>query len=351
MAWRLHSDAENCMAGSRLGGCLRILITVVLVAVVIAYVSAEVFLNLNSNVVARLVKDSRQPLQVRLESGEWRVLTDVSREELRAAMKKRHAETDLLWSSFRVRRSAGMAGDAAQALFGAEVNVVTIRPETFDFSVSYRNDFEVTTAKERLRKENAWFAINANFRYPGGKPMGWVIHEGREVNKSFGDWSGCFFVSEGKPFAGPKSLIDEAPGRITEGVQVYPSVMKNHTVFSYVEQKPDEHFNGSQLSYRSLAGMRKDGAIMFVLSGDGGLMNVAEVAAVAQKLDIQHATLMDGGRALQYSIRTTKGPWHFHAANTELPIDRHPFDRQRSPVYITARKRAPEVIAAKELPN
>lgn len=339
------------MAGSRLGGCLRILITVVLVAVVIAYVSAEVFLNLNSNAVARLVKDSHELLQVRLKSGEWRLLAKVGREELREAMIKRHAEQGLLWSSFQVRRSAGLAGNAVQALYGAEVNVVTIRPETFDFSVSYRKGFEVTTAKERLRKENAWFAINANFRYPGGKPMGWVIHEGREVNKSFGDWSGCFFVSEGKPFAGPKSLLDEAPGRITEGVQVYPSVMKNHTVFSYVAQNPDEFYNGSQLSYRSLAGMRKDGAIMFVLSGDGGLMNVAEVAEVAKILDIQHATLMDGGRALQYSIRTTKGPWHFHAANTELPIDRHPFDRQRSPVYLMARRKAPEVIAAKELSN
>ncbi len=337
------------MAKTRFGGCLRIVITVVLATVAVVYLAAEVFLNVNSNVVARLVKDSRQPMQVRLNSGEWKNLAEVSREELRASMKKRHSETGLSWTSFRVRRDAGMAGDAAQALFGAEVNVVVLRPEIFDFAVSFKKGFTLTTAKERLREENAWFAINANFRDPKGRPMGWVIHEGKSENKSFGDWSGCFFVSDGKPYAGPKSLLEEAPGRVTEGVQVYPSVMKNHTVFSYVEQKPDEFFNGSELSYRSLAGMRQDGSIVFVLSGDGGLMNVAEIADVARRLDVQHATLMDGGRALQYSIRTTKGPWHFRAANTELPIDRHPFDRQRSPVYLTARHRAPEIIAAEAI--
>lgn len=334
------------MAKTRLGGCLRILITVVLAAVAVAYLAAEVFLNVNSNVVARLVKDSRQPLQVRLATGEWKTLADVSREELRAAMKKRHSESGLTWTSFRVRRDAGLLGDAAQSLFGAEINVVVLRPEVFEFYTSFKEGFALTTAKERLREENGWFAINANFRDPKGRPMGWVIHRGLEKNRAFGDWSGCFFVSDGKPYAGPKSLIDEAPARITEGVQVYPSVMKNHTVFSYVNQKPDEFFNGSELSYRSLVGMRKEGEIVFVLSGDGGLMNVAEVTEAAQKLDVQHATLMDGGRALQYSIRTTKGPWHFRAANTELPIDRHPFDRQRSPVYLMARRRAPEVIAA-----
>jgi uncharacterized protein YigE (DUF2233 family) len=334
------------MAQTRLGGCLRILITVVLAALVLGYLAAEVFLNLNSNVVARLVKDSGKALEVRLGSGEWRTLEDVGREELRGCLKKRHAEAGFNWSSFRVRRSAGVLGDAAQSLYGAEVNVVVLQPSAFEFAVSFKEGFEVTTAKERLRQGHGWFAINANFRDPKRRPMGWVIHEGRERNKPFGDWSGCFFVSDGKPYAGPKSLIEEAPGRITEGVQVYPSVMKNHTVFSYVKQKPDEYFNGSELSYRSLAGMRKEGSIVFVLSGDGGLMNVAEVADIAKKLDIQHATLMDGGRALQYSIRTTKGPWHFHAANTELPIDRHPLDRQQSPVFLLARRRAPEVISA-----
>jgi uncharacterized protein YigE (DUF2233 family) len=120
--------------------------------------------------------------------------------------------------------------------------------------------------------------------------------------------------------------------------------MKNHTTFSYVEMKPDEFFDGSKISYRALGGMRKDGTIVFVLSGDGGVMNVSEVTEIARKLDVQHATLLDGGRALQYSIRTDDGPWHFHAFNTELPFQHKWLERQRSPVYIGARRKAPLIV-------
>jgi uncharacterized protein YigE (DUF2233 family) len=165
------------------------------------------------------------------------------------------------------------------------------------------------------------------------------------INNPFGDWSGCFFVKSGKPFFGPKSLEMENPGPIQEGSQVYPAVMKNHTIFPYVELKPDEFFDGSKITYRALGGMRRDGTIVFVLSGDGGVMNVAEVSEIARKLDVQHATLLDGGRALQYSIRTADGPWHFTAFNTLLPVERKPLERQLSPVYIGVRRKAPPVVS------
>jgi len=73
--------------------------------------------------------------------------------------------------------------------------------------------------------------------------------------------------------------------------------MKNHTVFSYVDLAPDKFFDGKKITYRSLAGTRRDGTAVFVLSGDGGVCNVSEVAELAKKLDVQHATLLDGARA------------------------------------------------------
>jgi hypothetical protein len=209
---------------------------------------------------------------------------------------------------------------------------------------TFQPKFALTTARERMEDGNLWFAITANFRDPKGRPMGWVYHEGRQVNQPFGDWSGCFFVKDGRPWCGPKSLLNEVPGLIQEGCQVYPSVMKNHTTFAYVDLKPDEFFDGSKISYRSLVGMRSDGTIVFVLSGDGGVMNVSEVTEIARKLNVQHATLLDGGRALQYSIRTDDGPWHFHAFNTELPFQHKWLERQRSPVYIGVRRKAPVII-------
>jgi hypothetical protein len=83
-----------------------------------------------------------------------------------------------------------------------------------------------------------------------------------------------------------------------------------------------------------------------VLSGDGGVMNVSEVTEIARKLDVQHATLLDGGRALQYSIRTETGAWHFHAFNTSLDYQHKWLERQRSPVYIGVRKRAPKILVS-----
>lgn len=330
------------MPGKR--GCLKLLLLLAVLGVLVSWIVAEVYFNLNSNLVAIGVRNSTRPLQILSKRGEWKGATALTTADISAALIERHEEPGLRWATLKVRRGGDFLAEAAQRLFGAEVHVIVIQPARFDFMTTYRPKFELTTARERMAQENLWFSITANFRDPKGKPMGWVYHEGRPVNPPFGDWSGCFFVKDGRPWFGPKSLLNEVPGLIQEGSQVYPSVMKNHTVFSYVDLKPDEYFDGSRISYRALGGMRKDGSIVFVLSGDGGVMNVSEVTEIARKLDVQHATLLDGGRALQYSIRTDDGPWHFHASNNDLDIQRKPLERQRSPVFIGVRRKAPQIL-------
>lgn len=316
-----------------------------LVAALAVYITGEMFYNLNSNLVFVAVRSAeKSPLRIQLKRGAWKAPTDLTPADLSAALIERHAELGMRWASLHVRREAGTLASVVQKVFGAQVHVVQISPDRFDFMTSFRPKFEVTTARERLDAENLWFAITANFRYPNGKPMGWVNHEGLRVNPPFGDWSGCFFVKGHKPYFGPKSLETEVPGPIQEGSQVYPAVMKNHTIFPYVELKPDEFFDGSKITYRALAGMKRDGTIVFVLSGDGGVMTVAEVSEIARKLDVQHATLLDGGRALQYSIRTADGPWHFASFNTLLPVSRKPLEPQKSPVYIGVRRKAPQIV-------
>ena len=331
-------------------GCLKLLLLLVLVGALLAWLVGEVFFNLNSNLVAVSVRNSKQPLQILTKRGEWKPATALTAGDLDAALIERHRETGMTWSTLKVRRAGGALASIAQRIFGAEIQIVTLSADRFDFMTTFQPKFALTTARERMADGNFWFAITANFRDPKGRPMGWVYHEGRQVNQPFGDWSGCFFVKDGRPWCGPKSLLNEVPGLITEGCQVYPSVMKNHTTFSYVDLKPDEHFDGSKLSYRSLVGMRRDGTIVFVLSGDGGIMNVSEVTEIARKLDVQHATLLDGGRALQYSIRTDDGPWHFHAFNTELPFKHKWLERQRSPVYIGVRRKAPVIVEGSKQP-
>ena len=69
-------------------------------------------------------------------------------------------------------------------------------------------------------------------------------------------------------------------------------------------------------------------------------MNVAEVTEIARKLEVQHATLLDGGRALQYSLRIGRGAYHFQAFNTELDIGPKIMRPQRSPVFIGIRRKS-----------
>ena len=110
--------------------------------------------------------------------------------------------------------------------------------------------------------------------------------------------------------------------------------MRDHTVFRYVELKPDKFFDGKKITYRSLAGVRQDGTVVFILSGDGGVLNVAEIAQIAKKLRIQHATLWDGGRALQYRFRDGEFSFGFHAFNNSVKFSKPGWNRVRSPVYI-----------------
>ncbi len=325
-------------------GCFKILLMLAIVACLLAYAAGEFFFNLNSNLVALSVRESRQPLQVQSKRGVWKSLSAMTPGDFSAALVERANEPGLRWSTLALKRDGSWTARLAQGIFGSEVHVITISPQQFDFMTTFRPKFAVTTAAERMKADNLWFSITANFRDPKGKPLGFVWHEGRQVNPSFPEWSGCFFVKNGQPYFGPKSLLDDIPGPLEEATQGYPSVMKNHTVFSYVSMKPDEFFDGSKITYRALAGMRKDGTTVFVLSGDGGVMNVAEVTEIARKLDVQNATLLDGGRALQYSIRTEDGPWHFSVTNTQLNFKHRWLEAQRSPVYIGVRKKAPPII-------
>ncbi len=329
----------------KIPGCLKWIPLLGLVVAVVIYGAAEYALNLNSNLVAVAVRDSKLPMEVRLKMGGWKKATEVTPAELNAALIERYHEEGFRWCRLVVRRQPeGVLQKAAQGLFGAEVNVLWITPDKFEFQTSFKPKFEPTTSVERMAAENLWFAINANFRDPGGKPLGYVFHESRMANAPFPKWTGTFFVKGGTPYFGPKSLLDEIPGPIEEGTQGYPSVMRDHNVFKYVDFEPNRFYDGMKISYRSLAGMKRDGTIVFVVSGDGGVMNVSEVTDIAWKLEVQHATLLDGGRALQYSIRTDTGPRHFNAFNTTVATKYKWMERQQSPVYIGVRKRAPKIL-------
>lgn len=327
---------------ARKRGCLARLLIVTLVTLVLLLLVADHVFNLRSNATFVAFRYSQAPLEARLRDGSWKPVASLTAAELDRALVTHVQAIGASWKTLPVKRPpVGFMQKVAQTLFDAEVCVVEFSPQRYVFSTSFRKDLAPTTARERRRAENASFAITANFREPSGKPLGLVMHEGQQVNRPFPAWTGYFFVKAGKPWFGPKSLFEETPGVLQEAAQIYPSLMKNHTVFSYVDLAPNLFFDGNKVTFRSLAGMRQDGTIVFILSGNGGMMNVAEVAALAQKLNVQHATLLDGGRALQYSLSLGGVSHHFTAFNTVLDLDWKGFESERSPVFIIARPASP----------
>lgn len=320
------------------GGCLWRLLVLFALTTLLLFIACDYVFNLRSNATYLAFRDSKEPLEARLADGSWKPVQSFTIAELDRALTTRVQVTGGTWRTLAVRRPASTLGQkAVQSLFAAEICVVELSHEHSFFCTSFRDEFLPTTARERRESEDATFAVTANFREPNGKPLGLVMHEGQLINRPFPAWTGYFFVKAGKPWFGPKSLFDETPGILQEAAQVYPSLMKNHTVFSYVDLAPNRFFDGDRVTFRSLAGMRQDGTIVFILSGNGGMMNVTEVAALAQKLNVQHATLLDGGRALQYSLHLGGVTHHFSAFNTLLDVDWKGFEPERSPVFIVAK--------------
>jgi uncharacterized protein YigE (DUF2233 family) len=334
--------ASRMIPLKRRGGCLRRLFILAVIVAMVGFVAVDHVFNIRSNATYLAFRYSKAPLEAKVAGGAWKPVNSLTVAELDHALVTHVQSQGGAWKTLTVRRAAsGLAQKAVQAMFSAEVSVVELSPARFLFSTSFHPDLSPTTARERREAENASFAVTANFREPNGKPLGLVIHEGQQVNRSFPAWTGYFFVRAGKPWFGPKSLFDETPGVLQEAAQVYPSLMKNHTVFPYVDLAPNKFFNGDKVTFRSLAGMRQDGTIVFILSGNGGMMDVAEIAALAQKLNVQHATLLDGGRALQYSLRLGSVLHHFTAFNTLLDLDWKGFEPERSPVFIVAKPVSP----------
>lgn len=293
-----------------------------------------------SNFILWAYRNSTAILEVKL-ADKWKPITGISVRQLDVALDDLSEEDGFRMAELTVRRQPStFYQKTASLLCDMKVAVMLISPAKTQFTTSFQPKFELTTARERLQSEDALLAITANFRDPQGRPMGWVVHKGEQVNRPFPAWTGVFFVKNGTPWFGPKSLVDEVPGEIEEGTQGYPSVMKNHTIFNYVDQAPDKFFDGRKITYRALAGTRRSGDIVFVLSGEGGVMNVSEVTALAERLQVQHATLLDGGRALQYSTHLKgMGRRHFRAFNTQVNWGPPWMHSQRSPVYIVVKRR------------
>jgi uncharacterized protein YigE (DUF2233 family) len=253
------------------------------------------------------------------------------------------------WRTIRVRRPpSGGRETLVNVLSPAEVHVLEFDPAEFEFFPWFEHEdglFAPRTYRDALGSPEAGsgarFAINANYYGPDGQPLGWIVRDGNEIQPQWQRWSGFFFVKGGVTRFGPRSALEDTPGDLTQATQGYPSVMRDGRVWNYVADNRDRFFNGSELTFRSLAGVTAEGKIVFVLSGRGGLLDMAEVTAIARFAGVRDATLLDGGRALQYGYRGPGKNRAFHSFNniSENPLVPTRLAPERPPVYLVVRRR------------
>jgi hypothetical protein len=99
-----------------------------------------------------------------------------------------------------------------------------------------------------------------------------------------------------------------------------------------------------QRTYRNLVGEKADGSIVFIASGNGGLLDVKEITQLAKLLGVKHATLFDAGIALQYAFKSPGYSMEFAAFNNYVDagtfVDKVGMELfrknfiQRSPIFI-----------------
>lgn len=193
----------------------------------------------------------------------------------------------------------------------------TFKESDHRFSISYQK--WGGTARRNV-KSASQFSINSSFYDKEMNSLGEVIVDGKNYGQNSNS-SGFFKVINGKAYAGPRSLFENLDGKVRYSCQAHPSVMRDGIIWPYILEESLNQNHWKRRTLRNLSGMDADGNIVFLVSGDGGLLSVKEISELALKLDIETATLFDAGSALQYSFRNERYQLDFSAYNNRFPMD------------------------------
>ena len=216
------------------------------------------------------------------------------------------------------------------------------------FSVVAKVDknFEFMTAGDSMKYKNLNFTVNGSFYDKSYKHLGAVVIDGKKFGKINKKQKGFFKVINKIPYAGAKnSLFAKIKGKPRYACQAHPTVIGRGYIWGYLKKK-NNLLNKwwSKKTYRNLIGMTKNGNIVFIVSGSGGLLTIYEIAKIAKLYGLIHATMFDGGMALQYHFKERAFELSFCPLNNVLTMGngfnnwfentfRMPF-YQTSPVYI-----------------
>jgi len=225
--------------------------------------------------------------------------------------------------------------EAVNSAFNPSVlNVFEFDQKLFSANVYFNKFFRGSTADKILEANDLNFTINSNFFNKNGYPLGLVVKEDSVYTRKVRGWKGFFFIKNGIANCGTENLMDRTSGKLESAIQSLPALIEDGEIFDYVIQKNTSWFNTNTISYRSLAGTKPNGNLVFIVSGNGGTLNIKEIALIAKKLNLQHSALFDGGKPLQYEFKHKDFSLSFHAFNRWIDFSSEKIKKQNPPVYI-----------------
>lgn len=277
-------------------------------------------------------------LQIKSE-GQWNDINEANTIDLVAL----YSNPNVSIQQIKIKRNqTTLAGRALNLIYTQKVNVFTFKSSNEFYLVADPNsDFSPLRVAEAQERKRSNFLINASFYDPSNQALGEVIYCSKQY-QSKSNSSGYFKVIDGIPHAGPRSIFDNYHNPPQYSCQAHPSTMKDGIIFQYIL---DNSFNKwRQRTYRNLIGEKEDGSIVFIASGNGGLLDVREISQLAKLVGVKHATLFDAGVALQYAFECPGYSMEFSAFNNQLDagsfVDKVGMELfrknfiQRSPIYI-----------------
>ena len=225
------------------------------------------------------------------------------------------------------RRNSSITKKVVSKLSRPKLYYIEFKENSNNFSVAYYKSGN--TAYKNI-KESTIFSINSSFYDSNFNPNGLITVKGKEYGKTSIS-SGHFKVINGRAKAGPTSIFNPNAS-VDYSCQSHPSVMKNGVIWDYIlnESKNEKYWKAKK--HRSLVGQNQQGNVCFLVSGNGGLLSIKEIALIAKSNNIHTATCLDAGSALQYALNDEGYKLSFSSMNNKVSLGRS-FDRVTSKLF------------------
>lgn len=274
-----------------------------------------------------------------IDNGSWVYIQNAHQLDTR----EQYANPNVVIQTIDIKRDQkSFLGKAINSLITQKIQVFIFKPTNEFFLVADPNHgFTPMSVNEAFQRKKSTFLINSSFYDSLNNPLGEIIYCSKRFQSSSKS-TGCFNVIQGVPHVGQKTTLNGNDTHPTYACQGHPSVIVNGQMLPKIITLSVNKWK--ERRYRNLIGEKADGSIVFIASGNGGLLDVKEITQIANLIGVKEASLFDAGVALQYAFQSQGYSYEFSAFNNDLDlgsmIDRIGMNIfganfiQRSPIYI-----------------